>query len=94
MLKYVLWDCFCYRVRYICVETCFPLLCCGSYSLLMLMFQHSREAAVRAGWVAAVGSRGVGSLCGPCVSFQGIWAHSGEGSCCLQAVVVEDQWVV
>lgn len=71
----------------------------------MMMFQHSQEAAVQVGWVVAVGSQGVGSLpeclivhlCDPSVLFQGIWAHTGEGSyycCCLQAAAVGDRWVV
>lgn len=70
----------------------------------MLMFQHSQQAVVQVGWVVAAGSQSVGCLpeClivhlyDPSVSFQGIWAHTGEDSyyCCLQAAAVEAQWVV
>lgn len=55
----------------------------------MPMFQHCQEAAEAVGWGVGVESQCVCSLSeclivhlyGPCISFQGVWAHSEEGSC-------------
>lgn len=71
------------------------------HSLLRLPFQHCQAAAAPAGWLLGVETPcvcpltecSIVHLCGPRVSFQGVWAQEGS-CCCWQAAEVEARWVV